>query len=54
MEKKVAIELTKEETDFIGYFLEEYYNGDFVGGECEKYDGLANSISDKIKRAWRD
>lgn len=46
----MKIELTKDEAEFIGYFLEEYFNGDFVGGECSKFDKLADSISDKLEK----
>lgn len=44
----MKIELTEKEIEFIHYFLEEYYNGDFVGGECDEYDKLADSISQKL------
>ena len=44
----MKIELTKKEVEFIEYFLEEYYNGDFVGGECDEYDELVDSISAKL------
>ena len=46
----MKIELTDKEVEFIKYFLEEYYNGDFVGGECTEYDKLADSISEKLNR----
>ena len=46
----MKIDLTKQEAEFIKYFLEEYYNGDFVGGECDEYDKLAESISRKLKK----
>ena len=47
----MKIELTKDEVNFIQYFLEEYYNGDFVGGEYSELDKLADSISDKLLNA---
>lgn len=49
--KTMKIELTKDEVNFIQYFLEEYYNGDFVGGEYSELDKLADSISDKLLNA---
>ena len=47
----MKIELTQEEAQFIGFFLEEYYNGDSVCGENDTYDKLANSISKKLMNA---